>query len=47
MGGNNNFYDGDLSSKLSFNIKSTNGYNYAGFKSEKVDELIKGNLQNI
>lgn len=45
--GTANFYDGDLSANYLSTSTPPNGYNYAGFKSEKVDELIKESSKHM
>ncbi|WP_291560569.1 MULTISPECIES: ABC transporter substrate-binding protein [unclassified Clostridium] len=45
--GTANFYDGDLSANYLSTLTPPNGYNYTGFKSEKVDELIKESSKHM
>ena len=42
-----NFYDGDLSANYLSVANPPNGYNYARFKNEKVDELIKESAKHL
>ncbi len=45
--GTANFYDGDLSANYLSTLTPPNGYNYARFKNEKVDELIKESSKHM